>query len=80
MLKKSGEFKEAKTQVSFPLYAYSAGIKVQVCTHIVDKLVTRKDGTQEVIETKGFCTPEWALKRKLFEANYPDIIYSVWRC
>ena len=79
LLEKAGEYLEVKTQVSFPLYADSPGGKVKVCTHIVDKLVTRRDGTKEVIETKGFSTDTWALKKKMFEANYPGIIYTVWR-
>jgi hypothetical protein len=85
ILRKGGEYTEVKTQVRFPLYAFSpeyhniGGYRIKVCDHIVDKLVTRKDGKQEVIESKGFATSEWILKKKLFEANYPDIIYSTWR-
>jgi hypothetical protein len=81
-LKKGGEYIDVKTQVRFPLFAMNAGEGrqgIKVCDHIVDKLVTRRDGTKEVIESKGFATAEWALKRKMFEANYPDIVYTVWR-
>jgi len=82
ILRKGGEYTEVKTQVRFPLYAWSGFAHdnmIKVCDHIVDKLVTRKDGKKEVIESKGFATSEWILKKKLFEANYPDIIYTTWR-
>jgi hypothetical protein len=83
LLLKAGEYSKVETQVSFPLYAWFGmaigGDKVKICTHIVDKLVTLKDGSKQVIETKGFGTDIWALKKKLFEANYPEIKYLVWR-
>lgn len=30
-----------------------------------------------VDEVKGFRTPDWVIKSKLFQAQYPDIIYRV---
>ena len=82
LMLKAGEFAKVETQVSFPLYAktdfYGGGGSEKVCAHIVDKLVTYKDGRQEVIETKGFSTDLWALKKKIFEANYPNIKYTCW--
>ena len=50
---------------------------IRITTHKVDFLVMTKKGKLEVNETKGFPTPEWNLKRKLFEALYPDIPYIV---
>ena len=68
-------------QVSFELFAYSPAAMrfegVSVCKHIVDFLVTLPDGKREVREVKGFATDVWDLKRKLFEANYPQIPYKV---
>ena len=46
-------------------------------THILDFLVYRKDGLPEVHETKGVWTPVARLKKKLFEAKYPDTPYKV---
>ena len=79
MLLRAGEFEKVETQVSFNLFASGSVFPKKVCTHIVDKLVTYKDGRQEVIESKGFSTDCWILKKKIFEANYPEIKYSVWR-
>ena len=52
-----------------------------ICTHRVDYLVTLMDGTQEVHEVKSSITMtrEWAIKRKLFEDNFPQIRYIVIR-
>jgi len=69
--------KDFERQVSFELYAWTPDGKVKVCAHIVDFLVTLLDGTKEVREVKGYATETWNLKRKLFEANYPDIPYKV---
>lgn len=67
------KIKNYKVQVTFELYA---GIK-----HVVDFVVYNYPlaGTPlvEVREAKGFQTPEWKLKRKMFEKKYPDIPYRV---
>lgn len=49
----------------------------KICDHIVDFEITYPDGHIEVEEVKGFGTPEWYLKYKLFMALYPDIPYNV---
>ena len=48
-----------------------------ICKHYVDFLITKLDGSYEVREVKGFATDVWQLKRKLFEAIYPEIPYRV---
>jgi len=50
---------------------------VEICKHIVDFLVQNLDGSVEVWEAKGHATAIWKLKKKLFEAQYPDIKYTV---
>jgi len=45
--------------------------------HIVDFLITRMDGTQEIQEYKGFETEIWKWKRALTEVLYPHINYVV---
>lgn len=90
--KRAGLIKSFERQVAFDLYAapvltLTPGVRgldstaygIRVCSHIVDFLVTRKDGSLEVREVKGFATDVWDLKRKLFEANYPAIPYKVIR-
>lgn len=66
---------EIQRQVTFLLVVNG----VRVAGHRVDFLLTYKDGGKEVIESKGFETPEWRIKHKLFEALYPKIKYTVWR-
>lgn len=62
-------------QVSFDLDVNGK----HICRHVVDFLVTLPGGVKEVREVKGFETPEWNLKRKMFEAIYPNIQYRVVR-
>lgn len=66
---------EIKRQVTFELAVNGK----KICGHRVDFLLEYQDGKQEVIESKGFATPEWELKHRLFEAIYPEIKYTVWR-
>ena len=82
--KRAGLIKDFERQVSFELFAYygkpqTGRLRVEVCRHIVDFLITLSDGSQEVREFKGFATSTWDLKRKIFEANYPEIPYKVVR-
>lgn len=73
MLKKNGDIKEYVIQPRFDMIVNNE----KICTHIPDFLVTRQDGTKEVHECKGYEHPTWNLKRKLFEALFPDIEYIV---
>ena len=41
-----------------------------ICTYKIDFIVYHHDGIIEYIETKGYATPTWKLKWKLFEAIY----------
>jgi DNA-binding sugar fermentation-stimulating protein len=50
-----------------------------ICSHRVDFLVTHKDGSKMVVESKGVDTAAWAIKRNLFEALNPNIKYETWR-
>jgi len=42
-----------------------------VTTYIVDFVLEFSDGHKEWHEVKGFSTPEWAIKHKLFRALFP---------
>jgi hypothetical protein len=81
--KRCGLIKSFERQVSFDLFGASPKAMkfegVRVCAHIVDFVVTLKDGSKEIREVKGFATDVWDLKRKLFEANYPELPYKVIR-
>ena len=52
-----------------------AGVKV--CTMIPDFTVWVDDERMELHEVKGYETPVYKLKRKLFAALHPDIPYFV---
>lgn len=43
-----------------------------VCDYYIDFVVYHLDGLTEYIETKGYSTPQWKLKWKLFCALYED--------
>ncbi len=43
-----------------------------VCTYRIDFIIHHNDGTLEYVETKGWATPLWRLKWKLFEALYSN--------
>lgn len=71
---RAGKVATVSRQVRFGLRGLKGG---QVCTHVVDFVVTLSDGTKEAWEYKGMPTPTWKLKRKLFLDNYPEIKYVV---
>lgn len=73
ILKLANEIKRYEIQVKFSLKIADH----HITNHYVDFLITKNDGTLEVHETKGFATSDWNLKRKMFEAQYPDIPYIV---
>jgi hypothetical protein len=53
---------------------------VKVCVMVPDFVVWYEDGDDmrmELHEVKGFQTPVYRLKRKLFEALHPEVIYLV---
>lgn len=72
-LLRAGEIAEWKPQHTFELRVNDH----IVCRHRVDFLVTLKDGSQKVVEAKGFATETWRIKRDLFCALHPDIPYEV---
>lgn len=74
LLCRAGQVIKVEPQKTYPLYGKNGG---RVCNHRVDFLLTFADSHLEVWECKGFATPEWRIKLKLFEDNYPDIVYYV---
>ena len=48
-----------------------------ICRAIVDFRVIHTDGSVEYFEVKGYATAVGKLKRKLIEALYPEIRYTV---
>lgn len=75
LLKKAGEIKDYKNQVTFDLKVNGK----KVTGHRVDFVVTNNDGSESVHEFKGYATQVWIIKRKLFIALYPQIPYKTIR-
>lgn len=75
--KRAGEVRDWRPQVRIPLKIDGE----TVCTYVVDFEVFLADGTIELIETKGYETALWKLKRRMFEAiwlkDHPDVRYQV---
>jgi hypothetical protein len=63
------DIKGWERQVRLPLIVN--GTKIAV--YAIDFVIEHLDGSKEYIEVKGFETPVWKLKWKLFEALYPEL-------
>lgn len=75
LLKRAGQIREWTRQVTVPLEVNGR----HVCNMRVDFRVVMPNGAVEFHEVKGFSTPEWLLKKKLFQAIYPERTYTVIR-
>ncbi len=73
LLRKAGEIESYETQVSYRMKVNGK----HICEHRPDFRVHYEDGRVEIREYKGFADKVWPLKKKLFEALYPDIPYIV---
>lgn len=65
---KAGELKEFRRQV--PVELRVNGMKI--CTYTIDFVEIDHRDNEMWTEVKGFETPEWKLKWKLFEAIFPE--------
>ena len=74
-MKQAGEIKSYESQVRFDLRVNDQ----KICAIVVDFLVTDSYGGLFVNEVKSqiTMTAAWNIKRKLFEALYPEIPYEV---
>ena len=66
LLEKAGEVKDLKLQVPFCLYVNN----FKICTYKADFVYINKEDKQIVEDVKGFKTPVYRLKKKLFEALF----------
>ena len=64
---KAGELREWRRQIAIPLIVNN----LTVAVYTIDFIEIHADGHQVYTEVKGFATPEWRLKWKLFQALYP---------
>lgn len=78
MLRMAGEIKDFDMQVAFELqkpYRWR-GKAVRAIKYIADFVVTYPDGRQEVIDTKGYRTDIYKLKKKLLLFKYPELNFK----
>jgi len=77
ILKKTGEIKDYEIQKTFELKVNGH----KICGIRPDFVVTTNSGAKEIHEVKSYITmtPEWNIKRKLWEAIYTDMEYIVIR-
>ncbi len=89
LLLKNGKIKSLDIQVRFELFAcvapqlgddtdqYMTRIRKEfprlVGAYYADFVVVELDGTKRVYDSKGVTTPLYKLKKKLFQAAYPDL-------
>lgn len=71
--KRAGDVKDWQRQITFNLTVN----KILICKYIIDFVIIHNDDSKEYIETKGFETRDWKIKRKLFKALYPQLNYKV---
>jgi hypothetical protein len=69
---------KVEMQKPFPLLANrvlgcTPASSTVISKYIADFVVTDPDGTLHVYDAKGYKTPEYRLKKKIFEANYPHL-------
>ena len=78
VLKMAGQIKDFDLQVVFelqPSFKYK-GKTIRAIKYIADFVVTYPDGKTEVIDTKGYRTKDYILKRKMLLHKYPDINFK----
>lgn len=66
--KRNKEIESYDTQVTMPLVVNG----YKVADYIADFVIYHLDGSNEIVETKGFSTPIFRLKWKLTEAIYSE--------
>ena len=72
-LERSGAILKLERQVPFQLFAAQLGSDIKavpVAKYVADFVVTEKDGTKGIFDSKGFRTEVYKIKKKLFEACY----------
>lgn len=72
---RAGEIKSFELQPAFVLQEafVKNGVRIREIKYIADFKVFYPGGRVEIIDTKGFCTKDFLLKKKMFEYKYPDM-------
>lgn len=81
LLKRAGQITDFTLQPKYLIiesYKHPVtGKKVQPTHYVADFFVTYPDGRTEVVDVKGMKTPEYKLKKKLFEKLYGIGIHEI---
>lgn len=79
LLKRYGIVTDFKLQPNFVLQPsyYKNGKKIRAINYKADFKVWYKDGRVEIVDTKGFETQLFKVKKKILEYKYPDITLIV---
>jgi len=72
-LKATGKILGWERQARIPLRVYDT----LVCTMVIDFRIINREGPDHYEEIKGWETPEYKIKLKLFRALYPNADYRV---
>ncbi|MDP4144145.1 MAG: DUF1064 domain-containing protein [Bacillota bacterium] len=75
LLKAKGEIENFELQPIYELIPKfkKHGKSFRRTTYTPDFLIYHLDGSQELIDVKGFSTQQGELRKKLFEYKYPDV-------
>jgi hypothetical protein len=78
-LKANGEIKDFRLQPEYVLLeSYKKGGRtIRAIKYVGDFLIEYNDGSEVVIDVKGKETEAFKIKRKLFDARYPDKILQL---
>ena len=78
ILRMAGEVIDFERQVTFELQPKfkHADKTERAIKYIADFVVKYKDGRTVVVDTKGFKTKDYLLKRKMLLYKYPDMIFE----
>lgn len=67
------DIKKWQRQVRMPIYINNK----KICVYILDFKITHNDNSIEFVDVKGFETDVFKLKKKMFEAYYPQYRLSI---
>jgi len=71
------EIKSGKVEIKIEVkFSMDIG-KIHITNHYMDFIIEINGIMKKAIEAKGFPTPVWRIKKKLFEALYPNIEYEI---
>lgn len=79
-LKKLGKIKDFELQPEYelqPRFTNPKGKKILPIKYKADFLIFHNDGTQKVVDVKGFKTADFKLKKKMFEYKYDQSLTLV---